>query len=451
MESLCQYGMAGASSAAMLYSYNRASWISDTRRKSSRRIHVHAVLFDQATLFRDDIKELCTAATVKQRNYVAVATIFLGMAGTCYVNKPLPRETPLFLVTAYRQCVGSAFYYLVLAVLCGMAAIHMATRCQRDMLLTRVRLPVDDLLRSLKDSSFAESIEAFEHQGFRTILRIPGASFLRKLVFRRCPARKPGRRAVLEFPSGSLEDMADAHHEAHFCMNSLREMEERQAQHLDVFFKQEREWILCGQQAILLASLGMGHLLEAFGIISIAQYYSGDVWTSWTVGIKVTLGNLVTAVACGRYLNLSWRVLLAESAFILAGPLACSTAVLPNDVKEFSVSAMFLCRTLINAIALHKLSWLSPASGPPPKPNFSTAHHARGLLLEPEEDTDEVFGLFAVPHQRQSANLDGSTRSTKALVVSSSVVMISWLLCFLWAVHHQVTRTTEFLMCPQQF
>merc|ERR1719188_756035 len=104
------------------------------------------------------------------------------MAGTCYVNKPLPRETPLFLVTAYRQCVGSAFYYLVLAVLCGMAAIHMATRCQRDMLLTRVRLPVDDLLRSLKDSSFAETIEAFEHQGPRTIFRLPGASFVRKLV-----------------------------------------------------------------------------------------------------------------------------------------------------------------------------------------------------------------------------------------------------------------------------
>jgi len=435
----------------VLYNYNRASWISDTRRKSSRRIHVHGVLVDQATIFRDDIKELCTAATVKQRNYVTVATIFLGMAGTCYVNKPLPRETPLFLATAYRQCVGSAFYYLVLAVLCGMAAIHMATRCQRDMLLTRVRLPVDDLLRSLQDSSFAESIEAFEHQGPRTILRLPGASFLRKLLIRRCPVRKLGRRTGVEFPSGSLEDMADAHHEATFCMNSLREMEEKQAQHLRVFFEQEREWILCGQQAILLAGLGMGHLLEAFGIISIAQYYSGDVWTSWTVGIKVTLGNFVTAVACGRYLNLSWKVLLAESAFILAGPLACSTAVLPNDASMFSVSAMFLCRTLINAIALHKLIWLSPASGPPPKYNFSTARHACGSLFEPEEDTDEVVGSFAVQHQHHSANMDRRTRSTKALIMSSSVVMVSWLLCFLWALHHQVTRSTACLLLPQQF
>jgi len=234
-------------------------------------------------------------------------------------------------------------------------------------------------------------------------------------------------------------------------MDALRVMEERQAQHLHVFFKQEREWILCGQQAVLLASLGMSHLLEAFGIISIAQYYSGDVWSAWTVGIKVTLGNLVTAVACGRYLNLSWRVLLAESVFILAGPLACSIAVLPNDVKGFSVSAIFLCRTLINAIALHKLSWLSPASGPPPKFNFSTAHHARGSLFGPEEDAYEVVGSSAVPHRRQTAALDGSTRRTKALIVSSSVVMISWLLCFLWAVHHQATRTTKFLLRPQQF
>jgi len=326
----------------------------------------------------------------------------------------------------------------------------MATRCQRDMLLTRVRLPVDDLLRSLQDSSFAESIEAFEHQGLRTILRLPGGSFLRKLVIRRCPARKLGRHTGLEFPSGSLEDMADAHHEATFCMNSLRVMEERQAQHLRVFFEQEREWVLCGQQAILLAALGMSHLLEAFGIISIAQYYSGDLWTPWTVGIKVTFGNLVTAVACGRYLNLSWRVLLAESAFILAGPLACATAVLPNGASSFSVSAMFLCRTLINAIALHKLCWLSPASGPPPKCNFSTAHHARGSLFEPEEDTDEVVGSFAVRRRHHSANLDGRTRSTKALIVSSSVVMVSWLLCFLRAAHHQVTRSTACLLLPQQ-
>lgn len=459
---MLQVGLAAASSAAVLYNYNRASWMSDTRRKSGRRVHVHGVLLNQASMFRDDIKQLCLAATTRQRNYVTVATIFLGMTGTCYVNKPLPRETPVYLSTAYRQCVGSAFFYLVLSVLCGMAAIHMATRCQRDMLLTRVRLPVDDLLKSLRASAFSESIEAFEHQGPARMLRIPGVSFVRNLAFAQWPVLDPGLKQNRRLgprvsyqeqdePSDALEDLGSTYHEAAFATDALRTMEERQAQHLEVFFKHEREWILCGQQTILLAALGISHLLEAYGIISLAQYYTGDVWASWTVEVKVTMINLVTALACGRYLEFSWNVLLAESVFILVGPLASSAAVLPSSMRGTCISAMYLCRLVINAIALYKLHGLSPVSGPPPKSMFHPAVDGRGCLPEPEEEepssSDEFRGSF-VPRRARSGELSGTSGNTHALVASSSVVMVSWLLCFLWSVHHQITGAIAPLVSP---
>ena len=42
---------------------------------------------------------------------------------------------------------------------------------------------------------------------------------------------------------------------------------------------------------------------EAYGIISIAQYYNGDVWTSWTVEVKVTMANFISNLACGNRIS----------------------------------------------------------------------------------------------------------------------------------------------------
>lgn len=112
------------------------------------------------------------------------------------------------------------------------------------MLLTRVRLPVIDLINSLTASSFGESVQAFEHQDPRTILRLPTLSMLAGLRFSQCPVR----RSVPSSASGSVRGSLEEHEqkptdaEAAFAEDAMRALERRQAQHLKVFFSHEKAW-----------------------------------------------------------------------------------------------------------------------------------------------------------------------------------------------------------------
>mmetsp|Transcript_95306 Transcript_95306/g.308738 ORF Transcript_95306/g.308738 Transcript_95306/m.308738 type:complete len:854 (-) Transcript_95306:198-2759(-) len=166
-------GGAGIGGVANMYKYNRDGWMTDVQVNQARRFQRQQVRLSQAEMFREDIRDLVGASVAKQNNYVLIATLILGMIAECFVEGPMPEGAAEFVTSAYMLCVGSSLLYLVLSVLCAVTATTLASNCQKDLLTTLVRLPVDEFVAEIDEAAPKESVEAFEHQCVTRMFRLP--------------------------------------------------------------------------------------------------------------------------------------------------------------------------------------------------------------------------------------------------------------------------------------
>lgn len=348
-----------ANSVSKTFQYNRTGWMNDVQVAQARRYQKQNVRIKQADMFREDIRDLVSAAVTKQNSYVVTATLILTLIAECYIEGPLPDGAPDFIRSVYMLCLGSALTYMVMSVLSAAGGMLLAFKCQRELLTTLVRIPIDEFVAEINEMEPRERVEAFEEQSVNKMLRMPFLSVLRKWtapLAPEClpPAPSPKGEALPEktVSSSSLRETASV---ARVVEEVVIPQAEKAEAHLKVFDALEQDWELLASCSFAFATLGAGHLLQAYGYFAAAKYYDGYGWSSACVqGILVS----VDAIFAGIMLGMGTAAAVLFGLLNVAGPLACTLGVRLSDpmwVDALGIPFCFACHVVRNACGLREV------------------------------------------------------------------------------------------------
>lgn len=462
---LLDLGTLGLSGACNVFKYNRSGWLNDVRTKQIRRHQRQLVHHSQAEMFREDVRDLVGVSVTMQGNYVLIATLILGLIAQCYIQGPVPPGTREFVTVAYTLCLTSSLVCIVFSVLCTTSATSLASTCQKDLLLTLVRVPVEEFVAEIDGAVAHESSEAFERQELRRMLRLPGLSRLRLLNVQ-------AMREELEGSSRSTSAsrmhgrVAGGDEDGSPVFDRQDQQANAADRHLKVFHEKELEWVLFDNVAFFTGALGISNLLQAYGYFSAAKYYEGHEWASSTVQLIMFLTDAVFVqaymlppaspeVCCG--------VLLLKAG----APLACTLAIRcanPDWLGDLCVPLCFLCHLLWSCFCCWRVFGLASNAGQaaaeaassrvadggpenfaaaamthrhrqPSRNNFA-ARHAPGC--------PKVTGAgIAEEGWSRSLKVCCSWRSFLLIFSGEGVVIFGWLATLCWALYHDCTGSPE--------
>mmetsp|Transcript_72877 Transcript_72877/g.202154 ORF Transcript_72877/g.202154 Transcript_72877/m.202154 type:complete len:825 (+) Transcript_72877:121-2595(+) len=168
-------GAAGSAAAVAwgAYKYNRMNYIYDIGLRYQRYTAGYSMACEQATMYREDIRDLTAMTVSKQDLYHIVGVIFyvitfqLIMAGRLGVHGPVP---PGWLLGIHYTCSCLSMMYLTLSTWLAMHASARATSGAAHMLTRSVRLPIPTPRQLDKARKFGNS---FESSRLEDMFRVP--------------------------------------------------------------------------------------------------------------------------------------------------------------------------------------------------------------------------------------------------------------------------------------
>mmetsp|Transcript_15539 Transcript_15539/g.31511 ORF Transcript_15539/g.31511 Transcript_15539/m.31511 type:complete len:686 (-) Transcript_15539:133-2190(-) len=352
--------VAAATGAANVYGYNREAWATNLQVNQNRRHQKQSVLLSQSNLFRDDVREMVSAAVTRQSNYVTCATLILGMASTSFTSSILPAEATEYARTAFLCCTGASLFYLVLSVVATLVATYLAVSCRRDFLTSVVRLPIEDLVEENAEIEPEENMQHFEHQSLRKIFRLPGLNHRR--------GDRHGEATSTGTLTASLDvdlDSAQVAEEAAKVSVWRDRMDQRRRMYLRAFSVKEHEWTIMGVYAVFFGWLGVSHLLQAHAYHSVALVFTSknklEEWSALIVQVLMTLADATIIIGLSEFLKHGfWRIVL-EVALTCGGQVCIFFTIRCTDrswVARVCVPLMFLCHGLVNLGSTTKLRQL---------------------------------------------------------------------------------------------
>jgi len=166
---------AATAAATGAFNYNRANYFFDQGLRFGRFNTGYSMAMAQASMYREDIRDLTELTVTKQDTYHTVGVIFfvlnfqLIMAGRLGVHGPSP---PGWLLGLYWTNISTALMFLVTFTWTAMHASARATAGGAYMLTRNVRLPIPT--PKMLDKARVTG-NSFEKQRVRDMLRIPFA------------------------------------------------------------------------------------------------------------------------------------------------------------------------------------------------------------------------------------------------------------------------------------
>eukprot|EP00931_Biecheleriopsis_adriatica_P101656 TRINITY_DN7674_c0_g1_i1.p1 TRINITY_DN7674_c0_g1~~TRINITY_DN7674_c0_g1_i1.p1 ORF type:complete len:733 (-),score=91.45 TRINITY_DN7674_c0_g1_i1:346-2226(-) len=223
------------------------------------------------------------------------------MVAECYIEGPIPDSASSFVACAYTLSLASAFVYLMLGLMCGVAGNQMANNTQMELLTNHVRLPVHEITRELDEGS-EDSVAAFERQNLSQILRIPGFHRLQDQL-------KAQLSNTGHLDQEDVEDQIDKAIGAH---------------HLELFHRQASEWEELNAYAMNFTLLGVSALLQAYAYWAAAGFYQG---LRFYPDLIQALMILLDATLTTAYIKRPWAVSVLNFLAVITGPLAAHFAI----------------------------------------------------------------------------------------------------------------------------
>lgn len=407
---------AAANSAMHVYNYNRAAWIADVRAHQARRYHKHKVLISQATMLRDDVREVIHTASQQQHNYVLVATLVLGMAAHAFFASQFPEGTYAFLEDLYFLCISSSVLYLALAIICAIGANYLAVRCQKDMLTNQVRLPIEEIFEELEDAAPEESTEAFEHQSVREMLRLPGLSRVREDRSENGTVRRAG------IPESEARSKA-----------SLRMMQRRASANKKLFRARELEWKAMSKFAPLFIISGGKYLLIAYGYHSLVHF--SRVFGKKNFGIVAlafyTVVSAILSVISSKLVMLSFCSAVGEAVMVTAAQVFCILAQADHLSIRHRYVAMLFCyifHCLWAALYLYKVTFQDKTKSKVRPDAIVKTTSASSSSSESEVACRESTTLVSSP----PTTPEKLSRRKPTKRVAMVAILGIWVVCLLW-------------------
>mmetsp|Transcript_34111 Transcript_34111/g.89996 ORF Transcript_34111/g.89996 Transcript_34111/m.89996 type:complete len:541 (+) Transcript_34111:75-1697(+) len=431
-------GSAATSGLASVYKYNRDSWMTNVQMAQSRRIQKQNALLSQVSMFREDVRDLVGVFRQKQSSHILVLTIIIGMMGTCYIDALLPDGAFEYVVTLYYMSVGSTLLYLILSLACSIGAGVLAANCQQEMLTTVVRLPIKDIAEELDKTAFEESAEAFEHQHWSQVFRLPASAWLHRSPPRAPPTPRGQPRAGMQTKPNSLllsgprrahslPDVVPRNQSTHTrtlpsvseasmhcnsaqALDWVEAVDDWRQVYLQTFREQEQEWEALTRFASIFVAKGVGSLLQAYGYYSVSQYWSSKKSSSWIVGVFVVIVHAILALAFRASRRSKSQTCLAylEMVTILLPHLTCLASIWADHTRWlvlFCIPVTYLCHFVSSCITWRQL-WSSEPEG-------------QGSMSSNET-------------QSQCSSTKNIAQARQLCLAGSAVVVLFWFFCLLW-------------------
>ena len=125
----------------------------------------------QVKLYRDDLRELFDLTIRKMDSYLIFNALLLLFTGGLFYEGRLPQGTPAWLLWLWTMSLGSAFFFLSLAIWFAIHASITAQTFQVRLLTQWIRLPIP----SAQDiHAVSGAATDFEETRAKDMLRVPG-------------------------------------------------------------------------------------------------------------------------------------------------------------------------------------------------------------------------------------------------------------------------------------
>eukprot|EP00928_Gymnodinium_smaydae_P021377 TRINITY_DN18332_c0_g1_i2.p1 TRINITY_DN18332_c0_g1~~TRINITY_DN18332_c0_g1_i2.p1 ORF type:complete len:1248 (-),score=283.09 TRINITY_DN18332_c0_g1_i2:172-3867(-) len=164
-------GMVGlAAGGHTLFGYNRANYLYDRKMRLEQEFKVIEFRNLQASLWREDVRDIIGLTERRMDSYLVVNTLQLGMCVGLFTEGRLEPGTPPWLLHLYMLTLGAAFMYLLMSVWLALHAAVVAQSSSVRLLTQFVRLPIPTWEQLEAARTYGSN---FEELGVKHMLRVP--------------------------------------------------------------------------------------------------------------------------------------------------------------------------------------------------------------------------------------------------------------------------------------
>ena len=231
-----------------LFEYNRENFIFDRTMNQTRVYQIQKMRVAQVKLYRDDLRELFDLTIRKMDSYLIFTALLLLFTGGLFYEGQLPKGTPAWLLWLWTMALGSAFFYLSLAIWFSIHASITAQTFQVRVLTQWLRLPIP----SAEDiHAVAGAATEFEETRAKDMLRVPGVDS--RVDAFKCVEKYP------DIPNELLE-------------SDIVEDYSLFVEHFYLFRELQKHWQSFDAYCRVGMVVGTNMLLSAFSYMSIAYF-----------------------------------------------------------------------------------------------------------------------------------------------------------------------------------
>jgi len=159
-----------AAGAASTFSYNRNNFQGDREQRRRASVMVMKWRVDQATLWRQDVRDLISLTEYKMHMYLIINVLVLGFTIFLWTEGRLPSGTPHWLMVGNIISIGTAFMFLLLSIWLAMHAAISAQSFEARLLTQMVRLPIPTWEEFEATRTYGSEFEKLEG---RQMFRVP--------------------------------------------------------------------------------------------------------------------------------------------------------------------------------------------------------------------------------------------------------------------------------------
>eukprot|EP00746_Dinoflagellata_sp_MGD_P027543 gnl/MRDRNA2_/MRDRNA2_16502_c0_seq1.p1 gnl/MRDRNA2_/MRDRNA2_16502_c0~~gnl/MRDRNA2_/MRDRNA2_16502_c0_seq1.p1 ORF type:complete len:442 (+),score=77.40 gnl/MRDRNA2_/MRDRNA2_16502_c0_seq1:95-1420(+) len=329
-----------------LWDYNRANYFFDEAQRQNRMHQVQNMRVQQASLHREDLRDLFGLTISKMDSYMTVNTLQLGFCISLYYDGRLADGCPSWLFWLHAVSLGGAFTYLILSLWFSVYASISAQSYVVRVLTQHVRLPVP----TEAEIEMARAHAAEYEMNWEAALRLP---FIAGKRPRGSPdqERKQNGIQATQDPRGlgdmnGGESVGASMHPAPALRRNVSQQQltpAGDASHFALFRQVQADWKGFDSYARVCMALGTYHLFQTLCYFSLAYFlsdYEEDLGSIFYLIIFLTIEYLLVKLE----LVLDPLTHIIVILLIFSGPgLAATIGIVRHkDFADYGIPAVFL-------------------------------------------------------------------------------------------------------------
>lgn len=162
--------VAGGATAAGLFNYNRENFLYDREQRRRKEFKLMNFRLEQASLWREDVRDLISLTEYKMHVYLLVNVLMLGFTVVLWCEGRLPDTTPDWLMMGSSLAITGSFVFLLLSIWLAMHAAIAAQSYETRLVTQMVRLPIPSWQEIEACRTYSSAFERVEP---RQMFRVP--------------------------------------------------------------------------------------------------------------------------------------------------------------------------------------------------------------------------------------------------------------------------------------